>query len=64
MGLGAFEITRAMGNRIRAAHKYSALLFALAVMPIFHFFGAIGIAYLFIGFAVTVTGLSFLIVFH
>ena len=53
MVLGVFEMTRATGSRIRAAHKYSAWVFALAVAPIFHFFGACGICYLFLAFALT-----------
>ncbi len=50
--LGAFEMTRAMGENIRLPHKIAAIVFGAAVAPIFHFFGTVGVCYLFMGFAV------------
>ncbi len=48
--LAAFEFTRALGERIRPLHKYTALAFAVAVTPLFYCFGLLGAAYLFMGF--------------
>ncbi|MBR2616792.1 MAG: phosphatidate cytidylyltransferase [Clostridia bacterium] len=50
--LATFEFTRALGERIRPLHKYTAIAFALSVAPLFHFFSILGVTYAFMGFAV------------